>query len=64
MSMAVRHQRLLSSYLINNTYFIIVHAGPDSNALYDTDPDLATLVTAKFANISEDTIVIGMHTCI
>ena len=31
-----------------------MHAGPDGNALYNTDPDL---VTAKFANISEDTIV-------
>jgi len=34
-----------------------MHAGPDGNALYDTDPDLAAIVTAKFANISEDTIV-------
>jgi len=38
---------------------IIVHMNvrPDGNALYDTDPDLAALVTAKFTNILEDAIV-------
>ena len=31
--------------------------GPDGNAVYDTDPEVATLVAAKFTNISQDAII-------
>lgn len=42
---------------MHRMYYFVDFAGPDGKPIKDQDPDLVTLVTAKFVNISDDTII-------